>query len=152
MSMQNGTTQNKLTSSEDCTSFLNYKASELGLIPSDWECSNFGDIFTFKQGIQVPVESQNRNQSAGWVRFIRIIDLTDPDEPPRFIKSPGEKYILKKEDLFMVRYGTPGLTGSNFEGVIANNLFYLIPKIKVSNSFFFHALAYRREDILELSG
>ena len=128
------------------------KPSELGEIPEDWDCLDFSDIFTCKQGIQVPVEKQYFVESTNTVRFIRIIDLTEPQEPPRYISNPGNKYLVKKSDLFMVRYGVPGLVGFNYEGVIANNLFRLLPKVNCSTSFYAHYLSYRHKDILDSSG
>ena len=128
------------------------KPSELGEIPDDWDCLDFSDIFTCKQGMQVPVEKQSLIESTKTVRFIRIIDLTDPQEPPRYISNPGDKYLVKKFDLFMVRYGVPGLVGFNYEGVIANNLFRLLPKVNCSTSFYAHYLSYRHKDILDSSG
>jgi hypothetical protein len=114
-----------------------YKQTELGEIPEDWECIDLSEVFSFRQGMQVPVEKQFLSQGEGLVRFIRIIDLTSSDEPPRYISEPGRKYHINSADLFMVRYGAPGLIGYQYKGVIANNLFKIIPKIEICNSFYF---------------
>ena len=50
----------------------------------------------------------------------QILENTDD---VRYVKNPGEKYIVAKDDIVMVRYGTPGLIGRGKEGAIANNLF-----------------------------
>jgi type I restriction enzyme S subunit len=128
------------------------KPSELGEIPEDWDCLDFADMFTCRQGMQVPVEKQSLVESTHTVRFIRIIDLTDQQEPPRYISNPGDKYLVKKYDLFMVRYGVPGLIGFNYEGVIANNLFRIIPRMSCFTAFYAHYLSYRHKDILDSSG
>jgi type I restriction enzyme S subunit len=60
------------------------------------------------------------------VRFIRIIDITNSAEPERYIENPGNNHLICKNDLFMIRYGTPGLISIGYDGVIANNLFRLI--------------------------
>ena len=79
---------------------VGYKQTEVGVIPEDWDCLDFSDIFTCRQGMQVPVEKQSFFESTNTVRFIRIIDLTDKQEPPRYISNPGDKYVIKKTDLF----------------------------------------------------
>ena len=85
-----------------------YKQTEVGVIPEDWEHEVISSVFKFKQGVQTPLGEQYTS-SENRVRFIRIIDLTNHSEPPRYISSPGLSYHLEKDDLFMVRYGCPGL-------------------------------------------
>ncbi len=116
-----------------------------------WVVKRLGEIFEFKQGVQCAVENQTLSEGGGLVRFIRIIDLTQPKELPRYIADPGFSHHIKKDDLFMVRYGIPGLLGFGYEGVIANNLFRLLPKMKIDNNFYYQLLTYKNEDILQLS-
>jgi type I restriction enzyme S subunit len=116
-----------------------------------WRVKKFGEVFNFKQGVQCPVERQFYTYQAGLRRFIRIIDLTQKDEIPRFILDPGSSHHVLKDDLFMVRYGTPGLLGYGFEGVIANNLFRLIPKKKINTYFFYFLLSFKHNDIMQMS-
>ena len=59
---------------------------------------------------------------------------------------------LTSNDLFMVRYGAPGLVGFNKEGLIANNLFRLLPKVDLHEGFYFYYLGFRHADILDVSG
>ena len=93
----------------------------------EWEEKAIGILFNFKQGVQVSVKNQSLIQKKSMVRFIRIIDITKNDkEPFRFIENPGNEYNVNKQDLFMIRYGTPGVIATGYEGVIANNLFRLI--------------------------
>ena len=99
-----------------------YKQTELGVIPEDWDVKNLDDIFKFKQGVQCPIEKQKFHNGHELKRFLRIIDLTQPSELPRYINDHGSDYHISKDDLFMVRYGNPGLLGYGYEGVIANNL------------------------------
>jgi type I restriction enzyme, S subunit len=131
-----------------------YKPSKLGWIPKEWEVERIGKLYRFNQGIQCSVEKQKFFQEINDVRFIRIIDLTSPTEPIRFIADPGTQYHIKEDDLFMVRYGVPGLVGYGCEGVIANNLFRLINTggLEVSNSFYRQYLTSINETLLSLSG
>ena len=129
-----------------------YKQTEVGVIPEDWGCLDLSEFFSFKQGIQVPVEKQSKTRLDGFVRFIRIIDLTNQNEPPRYIKNIRKTECLTSNDLFMVRYGAPGLVGFNKEGLIANNLFRLLPKVDLHEGFYFYYLGFRHADILDVSG
>ncbi len=106
----------------------------------EWKEHLLQDLLVFKQGLQVPIEKQFAASSEGMVRFIRIIDVTQPNEPERYIEDPGAEYYVHKNELFMIRYGTPGVVSIGFEGVIANNLFRIIPKSNahISVRFLFH--------------
>lgn len=117
----------------------------------DWEEKKLGEVFELKQGLQKSVNDQELHKKDGYVRFIRIIDLTNQNEKPRYIKIPDQSHLISKNDLFMVRYGTPGLLGFGYEGVIANNLFRLKPKQKLIEQYFFHYLSFNNEEILNLS-
>jgi len=93
----------------------------------DWKEKGIGKIAHFSQGIQVPIEMQKAIREFGDVRFIRIVDYTQNNQEERFINNPGEKYIVSKSDIVMVRYGTPGLIGRGINGAIANNMFKINP-------------------------
>ena len=116
-----------------------------------WIIKKLGEIFEFKQGVQCSVDKQFSSWQSDRQRFIRIIDLTQPEELPRYILDPGPTHHVFPDDLFMVRYGTPGLLGYGFEGVIANNLFRIIPKRKISTHFFLYILDHRNSDISQIS-
>lgn len=106
----------------------------------DWEEKKLGDLCEFTQGIQRDIKLQSETQSNNQVRFLRIIDFTQGNEPPRYIDFPGEKYILKADDISLVRYGaSTGFVCRGLEGALANNLFRVIPKSfeKLSNDFLF---------------
>ncbi len=115
-------------------------------IPSSWEWTTLGEIFKFCQGVQVDKGKQIYNHQQGYVRFLRIIDYTQNTEPPRYIIDPGQKYHIKSNDLVMIRYGSPGIPCRGYEGVIANNLFQIIPcykpSIDLSFAFYFFSSVY----------
>ena len=107
-------------------SYLNQVFSQRG---EGWKTKTLGDVADFSQGIQVGLKEQKTNIEPGYVRFIRIVDYTQNTKDIRYIKDPGEKYKVQRDDIVMVRYGTPGLIGQGKEGVIANNLF----RIKIND-------------------
>lgn len=104
----------------------------------NWKNKTLGELCTFTQGIQRGVKLQSETQANGQVRFLRIVDYTQGNEPPRYIDHPGDKYILNEEDVALVRYGaSTGFVCHGMEGALANNLFRVIPKSfeKLSNRF-----------------
>ena len=105
---------------------IRFKADD-GSEFGEWLFSEIGDVFKFKQGKQVSIEDQDLYKTDASTRFIRIVDLTSTDEPHRYIVDYSKNDLIEKDDLFMVRYGSPGLLGFGYEGVIANNLFRIIP-------------------------
>ncbi len=105
-----------------------------------WEEKKLGEVCEFTQGIQRDVKLQNEIQKENQVRFLRIVDFTQGNEPPRYIDNPDEKYILNESDISLVRYGaSTGFVCRGLEGALANNLFRIIPKSKkeLSNEFLF---------------
>jgi len=97
---------------------------------SEWKEYKLGEVSKFSQGIQVPIEEQKNLPFNGGVRFIRIIDFTNNDiKDIRYISDPGSKYLVEKDDLVMIRYGsqTAGKVARGFRGVIANNTFKITP-------------------------
>jgi type I restriction enzyme, S subunit len=118
-----------------------------------WEEKSIGEVFQFKQGVQVPVGNQYAKKDSDMVRFIRIVDLTQESEPLRYIVNPGDEHIIKSNELFMIRYGTPGIVAIGYEGVIANNLFRIIWKGKKEfiPKFWFYIFKNLEEYISNLS-
>jgi type I restriction enzyme M protein len=100
-------------------------------INPDWDMVELGEVCKFSQGIQVDVGLQSAVQKEGQTRFIRIIDFTQGEQEPRFVDTPNEKNILKSDDISMVRYGaSTGFVCTGLEGVLANNLFKIIPTVE----------------------
>ena len=100
-----------------------------------WEVKKLGDVCVFLQGEQVPVEEQSDIQLEGMVRFLRIIDFTQGNEPPRYVFCKDKKHILDSDEIAIVRYGSPGYVCYGKYGVIANNLFKIVPRNKEQFEF-----------------
>jgi type I restriction enzyme S subunit len=122
-------------------------AAVTGELTKEWRerhpesgCSKvyLGDLCKFSQGVQVPKEDQAEVCGDGMVRFLRIVDYTKGDEPPRYIVAPGKQYIVQKTDLAMIRYGSAGKICWGYEGVIANNLFRIEPDARALKPYLFH--------------
>jgi type I restriction enzyme S subunit len=92
---------------------------------NDWKVYKLKDFAGFSQGIQIDVDNQFSERCEGSVRFLRIVDFTKrTDNEIRYIINPGERYLVKSDDLVMIRYGsqTAGKIVRGFDGAIANNL------------------------------
>lgn len=89
------------------------------------EYISLSDIASYKQGKQVPVEEQSLYCENGMKRFVRIVDFTNPGEPPRYICDLGSQYEVDEKSIVMIRYGsqTAGSIVRGIPGIIANNMF-----------------------------
>lgn len=119
----------------------------------DWEENLIENQFRFKQGVQVPIENQFQTpRNENFQRFIRIIDVTQPNSDTRYIEDPGSEHHISDNDIFMIRYGTPGVVAMGYVGVIANNLFRIIPKNKtLCKRFFYYLFKFSEKQFLILS-
>lgn len=106
----------------------------------EWHAYFLKDIATFSQGIQVDVDYQFIKKEKGLIRFIRIIDYSKTNEPPRYILYPKDSYIVNANDIVMIRYGsqTAGKVVRGISGAIANNMF----KITLNNDVITNEYAY----------
>ena len=101
-----------------------------------------GSICKFQQGTQIPVEEQFEEQISGYKRFLRIIDYTQAPQPPRYVNVNGKE--VDEKSVVIVRYGaTAGFVGRGYQGILANNLFEIMPnETMLSKDFLFLALKY----------
>lgn len=110
-------------------------------INNDWHIRKFGEVAYFSQGMQVPISKQLLFPAHGYERFIRIVDITQPsNQDIRYIESTDKGKVFAS-DIFMIRYGSPGIVARNYEGIIANNLFTIYPTIaELSNDYIYYYL------------
>ena len=91
-------------------------------------------LFKYEQGIQIDKNLQLTSSKEGYVRFLRIVDFTQNTDDIRYVKHPGEKYIIDEDNVVMVRYGaSAGFIGTDLSGVLANNLFKIHYGLLVKN-------------------
>ena len=110
----------------------------------DGKCNSvfMGDCCKFQQGTQIPVELQEEEYKEGYKRFLRIIDYTQAPQSPRYVRIEGREIDVKS--VVIVRYGaTAGFVGRGYSGILANNLFEVVPDESViSKDFLYLALKY----------
>jgi len=112
-----------------------------------WEKVKLGNLVEFSQGLQVPIENQFEKKQSNFVRFIRIVDYTNENEPIRYINKPNDKYFVDYDDIVMIRYGsqTAGKVVRGITGVIANNTFKINIAVKgLDKDYLFRFLSQNR--------
>ena len=109
-------------------------------LPDGWKIVDLQEVSTFSQGVQVPIGEQIEQEKDGFIRFIRIVDITQgSDKEIRYVEARDRGHVVENE-IFMIRYGTPGILSRNYKGVIANNLFKISPSDEVTSNYLFSAL------------
>lgn len=112
---------------------------EMDNLPDGWKIEKLKNIATFSQGVQVPIDKQIYEEECGYTRFIRIVDITQKnDKDIRYIEDT-ERGKVEENEIFMIRYGTPGILSWNYKGIIANNLFKITPKVNYISSNFLYS-------------
>ena len=129
---------------EYCDELVKSQFIEMFGTGHDEKCKTvmIGDVCKFQQGTQIPVEMQIEEQKTGYKRFLRIIDYTQAPQTPRFVNVPGRE--IDERSVVIVRYGaTAGFVGRGYKGILANNLFEVVPDEKVvSKEFLYLALKH----------
>lgn len=116
---------------------------DLEHLPEGWRMGTVGEVVVMSQGIQVDVDCQFVEAKEGYNRFIRIIDYTpNTEELPRYVDIQDKRYYCTKDDIVMIRYGDAGTVCRRLEGIIANNLFKIVPiDSRITNNFLYYFLS-----------
>ena len=131
------------------TGHKEFKQTEIGEIPVKWIIKKLNEVATFSQGLQVPLENQYTESNNSNIRFLRIVDYTQSSTEARYIDLVDNKYIVKVDEVVMVRYGaTAGYVGRGMAGVIANNLFRISPEGILLNDYLY--LFLKQEKIFNI--
>jgi type I restriction enzyme S subunit len=113
-------------------------------IYSTMEKVKLGKIARFQQGMQVDVDCQFFSKKEDYVQFLRIVDYTNNEEVPRYIENTKKSTsYVSKNDVVMIRYGsqTAGRVVIGKEGIIANNMFKILPIIDdIENLYLYYFL------------
>lgn len=109
----------------------------------EWTQIKLGDKCNFQQGIQIDLEKQELFPKDGFIKFLRIENYTQNSTDFRYIpeEMAGTKRI-NSDEVAIVRYGaSAGFVSRGYDGVLANNLFKVIPDKEIINSFLFIILS-----------
>lgn len=107
--------------------------------------TKLGDVCSFKQGQQFSLEEQLTYPKEGYARFLRIENYTQKSADFRYVKIDDSDKIINEKDVVIVRYGaSAGYVGRGFSGVLANNMFRVIPSENVDREFLYYLLTDKR--------
>ena len=107
-------------------------------IPNSWKWCKLKDVAEFRQGKQVDIGKQYLISKQNSIRFIRIVDITQGNEQPRYVDFNNNDNIVTSSDIIMVRYGNCGFATTGYNGLIANNLFTI--RTKIYNQYLLYCL------------
>lgn len=118
-------------------------------LPKSWVLDYFENFVEFSQGIQVDVSLQKKEEHEGYVKFLRIINYTQPERADFVYVLNSPKHWVSSTDIVIVRYGaTAGFVGYGLEGVLANNLFKInFDKNTINYKFLYYFCLYNYEKI-----
>ncbi len=125
-----------------------YKQTEVGVIPEDWEVTTIGDVCTFSGGSQPPRFAFKFVPTKGYVRLIQIRDYKS-NEFATYIPVSLARKRCDADDIMIGRYGPPVfqiLRG--IEGAYNVALIKTIPSNKVDREFFYNVL--KQESLFQL--
>jgi type I restriction enzyme, S subunit len=102
-----------------------FKQSEVGEIPVEWEMVTFKDLSVISQGLQVAISERYKDPNNNRLFYITIQYLNDKENPDNifYIENPRKSVVCTKEDILMTRTGNTGMVITNTEGVFHNNFF-----------------------------
>ena len=118
---------------------LRFKDSEGNDYP-EWEEKRLGDVFSFKQGYQIPFKEQIKTKEKGYVRYLYISDFFS-DKNLLYVKDDGKEKITETDITVANTGNTAGSFYRGKSGILSNNMFNIQNDEKVvTNDFLFQFL------------
>ena len=118
---------------------LRFKDSEGNDYP-EWEEKRLGDVFSFKQGYQIPFKEQIKIKEKGYVRYLYISDFFS-DKNLLYVKDDGKEKITETDITVANTGNTAGSFYRGKSGILSNNMFNIQNDEKVvTNDFLFQFL------------
>jgi type I restriction enzyme S subunit len=104
---------------------MSFKESLFGIIPSDWELCEIGDVADLKQGLQISKKLRLGSNEEGSIPLLKITDLPSKNFS-EFVRDIPSNYIADKGDIIYTRTGQVGLVYTDVKGCVHNNCFKVI--------------------------
>ena len=106
----------------------------------EWEEKRLGDVFSFKQGYQIPFKEQIKIKEKGYVRYLYISDFFS-DKNLLYVKDDGKEKITETDITVANTGNTAGSFYRGKSGILSNNMFNIQNDEKVvTNDFLFQFL------------
>lgn len=114
------------------------EVEELPLIPTNWIWARAGQVFSTRQGVQIPRSEQLTEPTEGFTRYLYISDFKHA-ESLKFVQDRFPEKLVSKNDLVMANTGSPGAVFRGVPGILSNNLFKIsIASTRFDQSFVFY--------------
>jgi len=115
----------KIDNQKSQTKFTDYKMTELGPLPQEWDVVRLGEVFSIQQGKQLSQKNRIGNNQKYFLRtanvFWGFIDTTELDSM-HFTQEEEKKYKLETGDLLVCEGGDIGRTA--IWEIPINNCYY----------------------------
>lgn len=102
-----------------------FKMTEVGEIPVEWEVKRFSDISKINQGLQIAIEERFKEVAENRLPYITIQYINDKSNIDNqfYIDNANSSVVCYEEDILMTRTGNTGVVVTNEYGVFHNNFF-----------------------------
>ncbi|WP_415277296.1 restriction endonuclease subunit S [Clostridium perfringens] len=120
-----------------------FKKTEIGDIPKEWEVKIFKDISKVSQGLQIAIEERFKEFKQGRLPYITIQYINDKSNSDNeyFIENYNENVVCYESDILMTRTGNTGIVITNEYGVFHNNFFKVdFDRTKLNKDFLVYYL------------
>ncbi|MDK0784814.1 restriction endonuclease subunit S [Clostridium perfringens] len=120
-----------------------FKKTEIGDIPKEWEVKRFKDISKVSQGLQIAIEERFKEFKQGRLPYITIQYINDKSNSDNeyFIENYNENVVCYESDILMTRTGNTGIVITNEYGVFHNNFFKVdFDRTKLNKDFLVYYL------------
>lgn len=100
-----------------------FKETEIGSIPKEWEVKELGEVSYFKQGYQIPRKEQSAEPFDECIRYLYITDFFS-EKNILYVRNSPEYYHVKENDICIANTGnTCGRSFRGAKGLLSNNMF-----------------------------
>lgn len=131
-----------------------YKQTEIGLIPVDWDLKKFGEISWVNQGLQIAISNRLKRPTQNSKIYITI-EYLNQGKDVEFIDTYSNSVVCNVNDVLMTRTGNTGIVVTGYEGVFHNNFFKINFDHKILDKnylVYYLSLPKTKKIILEKAG
>ncbi|MFQ6119903.1 MAG: restriction endonuclease subunit S, partial [Methanosarcinales archaeon] len=115
----------------------NFKQTELGILPEEWEVVRCIDYCDFERGTEPGSDSYNRYKKG--VPFIRVGNISAKIQELVYTTSFKIK-LCTEDDILMSFDGSPGVVVKGFRGAYSSGIRKVIPKKFIDKKFLYFVL------------
>ena len=136
-----------------------YKETELGLLPKEWEVVRLGDVAEKMKAGGTPLTNVKDYWENGDIPLVKVEDVVNADkfivQTNLSITKKGledsSAWLVPENSIILTMYGTPGEVAINKVPVaVTQNVMGIIKTKDIDTDFFYYALKYTKNYTLHL--